>query len=100
MNPIAKELNEIIENGNPHIYEMLSGAGKKLFFPKGILSQSAEAKEKAYKFNATIGMATEQGRTMCLPSIMAMLASSTPEESPATYIPGTVVSRFLLCTAT
>ena len=86
MNPIAKELNEIIENGNPHIYEMLSGAGKKLFFPKGILSQSAEAKEKAYKFNATIGMATEQGRTMCLPSIMAMLKGLKPEEA-LTYAP-------------
>ncbi len=86
MNPIAKELNEIIENGNPHIYEMLSGAGKKLFFPKGILSQSAEAKEKAYKFNATIGMATEQGRTMCLPSIMTMLKGLKPEEA-LTYAP-------------
>jgi hypothetical protein len=27
---------------------MLSDVGKKLFFPKGILSQSAEAREKAH----------------------------------------------------
>ena len=33
--------------------------GKALFFPKGILSQSAEAKQKAGKINATIGIAKE-----------------------------------------
>jgi len=59
MNPLATELNDIIRKANPDIYEMLSNVGKHLFFPKGILSQSAEAKEKAHKFNATIGMATE-----------------------------------------
>jgi len=46
MNPIAEELNEIIIAGNEHIYEMLSHVGKNLFFPKGILSQGAEAKER------------------------------------------------------
>jgi len=60
--------------------------GKQLFFPKGILSQSAEAKEKAHRFNATIGMATEKGQTMCLPSVMGMLKGLTPEEA-LTYAP-------------
>jgi aspartate/methionine/tyrosine aminotransferase len=86
MNPIAEELNEIIIEGNEHIYEMLSHVGKNLFFPKGILSQGAEAKEKAYKFNATIGMATEKGRTMHLPSVMAMLNALRPKEA-LTYAP-------------
>ena len=86
MNPIAEELNEIIKAGNEHIYEMLSDVGKNLFFPKGILSQSAEAKEKAHKFNATIGMATEKGRTMHLPSVMAMLNAIRPKEA-LTYAP-------------
>ena len=86
MNPIAEELNEIIRAGNEHIYEMLSHVGKNLFFPKGILSQGAEAKEKAYKFNATIGMATEKGRTMHLPSVMAMLNALRPKEA-LTYAP-------------
>ena len=85
MNPLAQELNDIITKANPHIYEMLSQAGKALFFPKGILSQSAEAKEKAHKFNATIGMATEKGIPMHLPSIMEMI-SFKPEES-ITYAP-------------
>jgi len=86
MNPIAEELNEIIKKANIHVYEMLSEVGKNLFFPKGILSQSAEAKEKAHKFNATIGMATERGRTMFLPSIMEMISGLAPEEA-LTYAP-------------
>ena len=86
MNPIAQELNEIIKKGNEHAFETLSSVGKNLFFPKGILSQSAEAKEKAHRFNATIGMATEKGRTMHLPSIMAMVSGLRPRES-LTYAP-------------
>ncbi|MBW1784849.1 MAG: aminotransferase class I/II-fold pyridoxal phosphate-dependent enzyme, partial [Deltaproteobacteria bacterium] len=86
MNPIAEELNQIIRAGNENIYETLSDVGKNLFFPKGILSQGAEAKEKAHKFNATIGMATEKGRTMHLPSVMAMLNALQPEEA-LTYAP-------------
>jgi len=86
MNPLASELNEILQQGNPHLYEMLSVVGKNLFFPKGILSQSAEAKEKAHRFNATIGMATEKGRTMHLPSVMAMVPGFEPEEA-LTYAP-------------
>jgi len=86
MNPIAEELNQVIRAGNEHIYGTLSEVGKNLFFPKGILSQGAEAKEKAHKFNATIGMATEKGRTMHLPSVMAMLTEMQPEEA-LTYAP-------------
>jgi aspartate/methionine/tyrosine aminotransferase len=86
MNPIAKELNEIIIKANIHVYEMLSEVGKNLFFPKGILAQSAEAKIKAHKFNATIGMATEKGRTMYLPSVMDNISGLAPEEA-LTYAP-------------
>lgn len=86
MNPLAQELNEIIKGANIHIYEMLSEVGKNLFYPKGILTQSAEAKEKAHKFNATVGMATEKGRTMHLPSVMAMIKGLKPRES-LTYAP-------------
>ena len=86
MNPLAQELNDTIQKANVHIYEMLSEVGKKLFFPKGILTQSAEAKEKAHRFNATAGMATEKGRTMHLPSVMAMIDGLEPEES-ITYAP-------------
>ena len=52
---------------------MLSDLGKRLFFPKGILAQSAEAKEKAKRYDATIGIARENGKPMFLPSVMKLL---------------------------
>ncbi len=86
MNPIAKELNQVLRAANEHVYESLSEVGKDLFFPKGILSQGAEAKEKAHRFNATVGMATEKGRTMFLPSVMSMVSELRPEDA-LTYAP-------------
>ena len=71
MNPLAVELNKILERRNPQVLEMLSKVGKALFFPKGILSQSAEAKEKAHRINATIGIAKESGHTMRFDTIMS-----------------------------
>ncbi len=86
MNQLARELNDIIEAGNPFVMEMLSDIGKMLFFPKGILSQSAEAKEKAHKLNATIGIAKQNGGIMHFSSIMAAIDGVEPEES-LTYAP-------------
>ncbi|MCZ8534314.1 aminotransferase class I/II-fold pyridoxal phosphate-dependent enzyme [Psychrobacillus psychrodurans] len=64
MNALAAQLNEKMQNENPAIYNMLSDLGKNLYYPKGILSQSAEAGKKAHRFNATIGIATENGEPM------------------------------------
>ncbi len=86
MNPLASELNSIIEKANPHIMDMLSDIGKKLFFPKGILSQSGEAKLKAYDLNATIGIAKEKGNIMHFSSVMSMIDGLKPETS-LTYAP-------------
>ena len=47
---------------------MLSALGRRLYYPKGILTQSAEARQKAHRSNATIGIATEGGEPMHLPS--------------------------------
>ena len=47
MNPIAESLNRELQVAAEPIFDMLSDVGKKLFFPKGILTQGAEAKEKA-----------------------------------------------------
>jgi aspartate/methionine/tyrosine aminotransferase len=79
-------LNRTIEAENPNLFNMLSNMGRNLFFPKGILSQSAEAKEKAYKLNATIGIAKENGKTMHFPSVMSMLDGLEAEEA-LTYAP-------------
>jgi len=82
MNPIAKELNAIIKQGNPHLMEMFSKTGRRLYFPKGILSQSAEAREMAYdKYNATIGIATEDRHTMHLKSVMSFVNNLRPSEA-------------------
>ncbi|MDE7168727.1 MAG: aminotransferase class I/II-fold pyridoxal phosphate-dependent enzyme, partial [Mucispirillum sp.] len=69
MNPIAKNMNETLSKLNKNILDMLSDTGKNIFMPKGILSQSAEAKEKAHKFNATIGISTSRGKPLYLKSM-------------------------------
>jgi len=80
MNPLATELNDLLAQHSPHALEMLSDLGKNLFFPKGILTQSAEAKEKAHKFNATIGIATEKGGPMYLQCIQDKLSAFDPKD--------------------
>jgi aspartate/methionine/tyrosine aminotransferase len=81
MNPLAKQLNEILERENPHVYAMLSTLGKEIYFPKvGILSQSAEAKTKATKYNATIGTALENGQPMHLKVIQDTLSAYAPKD--------------------
>ena len=86
MNPIAEQLNKAIEKENPYILNMLSAMGKSLFFPKGILSQSAEAKQKAHRLNASIGIAKENGKTMHFCSVMSMIDGLEAEEA-LTYAP-------------
>ncbi|MDF2904552.1 MAG: aminotransferase class and family protein, partial [Bacillus sp. (in: firmicutes)] len=65
---------------NPFIYDMLSNLGKSLFYPKGILSQSAEASKKAYRFNATIGIATEDNQPMHFNHIQEHLVGYSPQD--------------------
>lgn len=81
MNPLAEQLNENLKAGNAHLYEMLSTLGKEIYFPKeGILSQSAEAASHAKKFNATIGIATENGGPMHLAVIQDTLSAYKPQD--------------------
>lgn len=80
MNEIAQDLNRQIQQKNPHIYDLLSELGKNLYYPKGILTQSSEAKQKAYRFNATIGIATEQNLPMFLPIIQETLGNYDPKD--------------------
>ncbi|HEY5656628.1 MAG TPA: aminotransferase class I/II-fold pyridoxal phosphate-dependent enzyme [Myxococcota bacterium] len=81
LNPLATELNDRLEAAAPEVLGMLSALGRRLFFPKGILSQSAEAKAKAHRFNATIGIATEAGGPMHLPSVNAYLRDIAPADA-------------------
>ena len=84
MNPLAEDLNRTLEG--TIVGAMLSDLGRRLYFPKGIVAQSAEAKQGARRFNATIGMATEGGRPMNLPSIRKMMPG-LPEEKIFAYAP-------------
>ena len=91
MDPLAREANETIAGANPDALAMLSTLGRELYFPKGILSQSAEAKKLAHRFNATIGTAIEGGVAMNLPTVMASLQGVSPNDAllyaPATGLP-------------
>jgi aspartate/methionine/tyrosine aminotransferase len=69
VNPLAAELNETIEQSAPAAMRVLSTLGRELYYPKGILTQSAEAKEKATRYDATIGEAREYKHSMGLPAI-------------------------------
>lgn len=87
MHPSAEALNKNIQTVNPNIFEMLSDYGKESFFPAmGILAQGAEAKTKANKYNATIGIATENGNAMHLKCIKDMVPGLTAGEI-FTYAP-------------
>ncbi|MDR2053162.1 MAG: aminotransferase, partial [Treponema sp.] len=55
MNPLAVELNSILEGTVADRF--LSGLGRRIYFPRGIIAQSSEAKTRAFRANATIGMA-------------------------------------------
>lgn len=78
MNPLAQNLNEQLKQSNPEIFSMLSDLGQNMFYPKGILSQSAEA--KSTKYNATIGMATNENGKMYANALNQMFNELSPDE--------------------
>ncbi|MBM4103146.1 MAG: aminotransferase class I/II-fold pyridoxal phosphate-dependent enzyme [Planctomycetes bacterium] len=80
MNKLAEDLNQTILTNAPDVFNMLSSLGKELYFPKGILSQTAEAKQKATHFNATIGIAKEGKEAMFLPSVMKQFSDHIPND--------------------
>jgi aspartate/methionine/tyrosine aminotransferase len=84
MNTLAAELNSALEGTIAG--RMLSDFGRRIYFPKGIVAQSAEADRKATRFNATVGMAYAHGQPLMLPSLKALLRDLTPREAVA-YAP-------------
>lgn len=89
MNPLAKALNEDIIKCNPAVYDMLSNFGKNIYMPKGILSQSAEAKQKANKYNATIGTAVSHGEPMYLDCVYNLFSDNFKPTELFPYAPAT-----------
>ena len=78
MNTLAAEVNKTLRP--TVIYRLLSDLGKRFYFPKGIVSQSAEAKKYATRFNATVGMATLEGKPMHLNSLKELIPDLPPEQ--------------------
>jgi len=91
INPLAIELNEIIREGVPELYATLSALGRELYFPRGILTQTAEARQRAHLYNSTIGIATSQGKPLYLPGLMRFLRDMDPAEA-FDYAPATGMS--------
>lgn len=81
MNQLAEELNATLKREAPDLFGALSRLGRELFFPKGILTQTAEAREKAHKYNATIGIARQDGEAMHLGVVMKHLAGLSPDQA-------------------
>ncbi len=87
MNELAKELNDALE-GTAAI-SLLSKRGKGIYFPKGIVAQSAEAADKAKRYNATVGLATDKGEPFCLGDIYSKFVPGTMKKKEIfSYAPG------------
>src|SRR5512136_1937204 len=78
MNELAVGLNRALEG--TVVDALLSDFGRRIYFPKGIVAQSAEAGKQAHRLNATIGTATREGQAMHLPAIRDRLRGFTPNE--------------------
>ncbi len=76
MNELAAELNKALSGTVAG--DSLSAFGRRMFFPKGIIAQSAEAKKSANRIDATIGIATNGGVPLSLSSIRSRLSALPP----------------------
>jgi aspartate/methionine/tyrosine aminotransferase len=84
VNALAAELNAVL--GPTIAGRFLSDLGNRLYFPKGIIAQSGEAKKFGKTANATIGMAFKDGKPMILSSLKDRLPTLSPAEAIA-YAP-------------
>ncbi|RKU18661.1 hypothetical protein C6500_12685 [Candidatus Poribacteria bacterium] len=86
LNPIAIELNDQIHDTAPSVFALLSKLGKRIYLPKGILSQTAEANTKAHRFNATRAIAQQNDDMMHL-TVSRELVPALPLEGIYGYAP-------------
>ena len=92
MNSLAEELNSILNGSIAN--DLFSDFGKRFYFPKGIVAQSVEAKDKATRFNATVGMATSKGKPMFLKSVKDQIPElSVSDVFPYAPTPGVLELR-------
>ncbi|MEE8440460.1 MAG: aminotransferase class I/II-fold pyridoxal phosphate-dependent enzyme, partial [Spirochaetia bacterium] len=84
MNKLAHELNAALQDTAAG--RLLSRIGREMFFPKGIVAQTAEANARASRFNATVGMAVAEGEPMMLSAVRDLMPSLASREIVA-YAP-------------
>lgn len=84
LNPLAQELNDLLKNTSAET--LFSDIGKRMYFPKGIIAQGGEAKQKASFANGTIGTTVINGKPAILPSIHKWAPEMTSSELVA-YAP-------------
>ena len=90
MHCLAEELNSVLDGTVAG--RLLSKPGRRLYFPKGIIAQSGDAKKNAHTANATIGMAYSGGKPLILSAIADSMPTLSPEEAVA-YAPTAGVER-------
>ncbi len=79
MHPLAQELNKRLAGGPAD--RLLSDLGRRMYFPRGIVAQSMQAGERAWRFNATVGLAQEAREPMILPALSESLPGIPPSDS-------------------
>ena len=92
LHPLARELNERLQAVAPEVFSMLSSLGRRLYFPKGILSQSAEAGARAKQMNATIG--SYLARTDIVGE-NALIPEEQRQKNGRPWIPGAYKGHFI-----
>lgn len=87
MNKLALELNDALKTSPT--YTLFSERGRGIYFPKGIVAQASEATEKATRYNATVGLATENGEPFCLSDIYSSFVEGRlTKKEIFSYAPG------------
>lgn len=84
MNPLAEELNTVLDRSVAG--RLLSALGREMYFPRGIVAQTSEANQRASRFNATVGMAFEEGEPIMLSGLRQLVPDMSPRETVA-YAP-------------
>jgi aspartate/methionine/tyrosine aminotransferase len=86
---LARELNRALRDTTPGV--MLSAMGRRLYFPKGIIAQGAEAKQFSTLANGTLGIAVKQKTPLILSAledqIPGMSAGEIVSYAPTAGIP-------------
>jgi len=85
VNILATQLNENFKNST--ILDLFSEYGKRIYVPKGIIVQASQAKQKASKYNATIGIATTNSKPIYIDSVKDQFSSNLSPSELFSYSP-------------